>query len=95
MPFKRNVNEGLFQGESFLQVTYWIVNRQHRKREQGVSSNAMVLNITKKSHFICNLMETGFDSFMSVVYFLENSVTVNVAPQKHDKAVEISALLSY
>ena len=55
----------------------------------------MVLNITEKGHLICDLMETGFDAFMSVVYFLENSVTVNVAPQKHDKAVEISALLSY
>ena len=49
MRFERNRNEGLFQADSFLQVTYWIVNRQHWKREQGVSSNAMVLNMTKKA----------------------------------------------
>ena len=41
----------------------------------------MVLNITKKGHLICDLMETGFDAFISVVYFLENSVKVNVAPK--------------
>ena len=84
MPFEGNGSKGLLQAESFLQVMYWIVNRQHSKREQGVSSIAMVLNITKKTHFICNLMETGFDSFMSVVYFLENSVTVNVLSWRFD-----------
>ena len=82
MPFERNGNEGLFQAESFLQVTYWIVHRQHRKREQlrGFQQHHGSEYNRKTSHFICDLMETGFDSFMSVVYFLENSLTVNVAP---------------
>ena len=41
----------------------------------------MVLNITKKGHLICDLIKTAFDAFISVVYFLENSVKVNVAPK--------------